>query len=637
MSDLQHITRQPGHITLNSQPYELAVDPKTKEMAWNENPVVRGGTPKNAPGLTHIKLSEDSWLSEQVLESWHMGMGDIDHSEENTYHWGDNVDASEPGYVILGPLRVQTTIGAAAAADPVGYVEIGSRLYALWGRYIRELGTLNGTVTDTADKDFGAGSNVTDAKFFNNNILVALDNSEVFQSRASGAAPGTYTAAAAGLTADFFTVTESFLYRVDSDGSNTRVVSCPVASNPLTAASWSSEVDVGSGTGIAFTDLEAYGFQVMIGKQDGVYITNRLGFAPNILDELKIYVNAANGRGMQKYSGNMYIPHLRGLFRYDGNTIQPVGLEKLNSHSHNNLGPIAGVYRALTTDGTWLYVSVWNGTDTYILRYKEQNANNNLYGIWHAMAQWAGNQVTGMHVSGLTTSPSLWTSSTTNELISRFFLPASGNTAIQDTTYQYAASGTIYLGRYYMGSDTTSKVFTEIVTEGDNLAVSNETLTVSYKTAAAVPWVSTGFTSLSAVTTSPTTQSVNTSGQFLELSVAFARGSTNTNSPVLRRIIIRAIQRTEYVRFITAKVKVEAPSQDFGRGIFPANSRDTAQTTYTRLRNLEAGTSALTLIDPWGVSRSVYLAGPIEVNPIEIAPDLEPEYIATIRLVQQPS
>ena len=637
MADFPHVPRQSGHITLDSKPYEIVRDEKTGELSWEENPVPRGGTPENAPGLRHIRMSEDSWLSEQVLESWHMGMGDIDHSEEDTYHWGDNTDATEPGHVVLGPLRTQLTIGVTAGGDPVGFAEIGSRLYALWSRYIRQIDTPSGTPADTADKDFGASSHVSDAKIFRNALLVALGNTEVFQSRATGAAPGTYSTADSGLTADYFTVIESFLYRVDSDTSNSRVISCPVSDSPLTAANWSSEVDIGTGTGISFTDLEAYGFQVLIAKQDGVYITNRAGFAPNLLDELRNYVNAANGRSIQKYSSNMYIPHLRGLFRYDGNNIQPIGLERLSSHSHTNLGPISGVYRSLTSDGTWLYVSMWNGTDTYILRYREQSQSGKLLGIWHSMAIWSGNEVTGSYVSGLTTSPSIWLSSTTNELVSRFLLPTTGRSAIQDSTYTYAASGTIYLGRYYMGSDTTNKVFTEIVVEGDNLASSNETLTIGYRTSSSLPWVSTGFTDLAAISSSPTTQSIDTSGSFLELRVALARGATTTETPILRRILLRAIQRTTYVRYITCKVKVEMNSQEFGRSVFPSTSRDTPQTTYGRLRALEAGTSKLTLMDPFGVSRDVYLAGPIEIETIEVAPDMEPEFVATIHLVQDPS
>ena len=75
--------------------------------------------------------------------------------------------------------------------------------------------------TDTADKDFGASSLSQDAKIFRNQAHIALGNGEPFQVRASGAAPGSYTVAASSLTADFFAVTEEFLYRAFSDGSVT--------------------------------------------------------------------------------------------------------------------------------------------------------------------------------------------------------------------------------------------------------------------------------------------------------------------------------------------------------------------------------------------------------------------------------
>ena len=640
MADLTSVDvlMHPGTIVLNGVPYQVATkDPKTSELEWDEQPVINGSEPKPGPGLTHTRVpgTKYAWISEQVLDSWHMGLGDILLTEPGTYHWGDNVDGTEPGQVILGPLRTELTIAATAGGDPVGFFELGGRMYAIWSRYIREIGTLSGTPTDTADVDFGAGEHVSDVKIFRNAAMVALGGADAFQSRATGAAPGTYTAADSTLTADYFAVTEAFLYRADADGSNTRVVSCPTSSSPLTAANWSSEIDVGGDSGVSFTDLESFGYQVLVGKRDGVYNTNRLGFTPNMLEELKEYVDAANGRGMHRHGGMMYIPHLRGLIRYDGGGSQTVGLEKLQGHGHTNLGPINGVYRALTSDGTWLYVAVWNGTDTYILKYKEIVRGESVLGVWHNLGVWAANQVTGMHVTGLSgTNPSLWLASTTNELVSRYFLPASSKSPIQDTGYTYAASGTIYMGKLYMGSDVNNKVFTEVTIEGDNLAVGAETLTMSYRTSAAVPWVTTGFTATTAVTSSPTTLTLNAAGRFLETNVALARGSTTTKTPVLRRMLIRCIQFVDFMRHITVKVLLTTGPQVL-EGAVMAENIQTTEGAYAVLRALENSTTALTLKDPFGSTRTVYVVDPITVETFEGLPGEEAIVIATIHLVEQ--
>lgn len=619
----EHILSNPGDVVINGVPYQLDVNPRSNppnQLAWEEEPILNGTEPKPGPGLKHTRVpgSDYAWLSEQVIESMHLGMGDALDYEEATYHFAQNVDASEPGAVTLGPLRTELTVGVTAGGDPVGYFELGGRLYALWSRYIREIGTLSGTPTDTADKDFGSGEHVSDAKIFRNAAMIALGNADVFQSRATGAAAGTYSTAEAGLTADYFAVTEEFLYRADSDNSNSRVVSCPTSLSPLVAVNWSAEIDVGGGAQASFTDLEAFGYQILIGREDGVYRTNRLGFAPNILDEFKGMEDTANARQMKKALGNMYIPHLRGMFRYDGKSPQLVGLEKLFSHNHTNLGPVAGVYQATAGDGQWLYVALWNGTDTYIMKYREMNVGSELRGVWHPYAYWAANQVTGLHVSGLSgTNSSLWASSTTNELISRWFLPAAARNMLQDSGYTYATAGTIWLPRLYMGSMENTKYFTEVRVEADNLSA-DETLTFAYRTTVSFPWSasSPAYTALSALTATGT-QTIGASGNFIEPRIAFARGSTTTKTPVLRRITIHAIQVMRWVQHIKCRIILPPDAQSLpgGHEVGSVDVR-TARTTLVALRTLESSATPFTVVDPQGVDRNVILVDRVDATAI---------------------
>ena len=633
----EHVLFHPGSIILNGVPYELDLDPKTMQMSWVEEPILNGTAPKPGPGLKHTPIGEAAWLSEQVIDSYDMGMGDALDYEENTYHYGTDVDPSEPGALVLGPLRTQLTIAVAPGNDPAGYFELGGRLYLVWGRYIREIGALSGTPTDTADRDFGAGLLSTDAAIFRNAAIIALGNATPLQSRATGAAAGTYTVAPASLTADFVTVTEEFLYRAFSDGSVTQVAACPQDSSPLTAANWSAPVDIGGDSGLAFTDLKTFGYQVIVGKRDGAYRTNRLGFAPNIIDEFKAYPDAANARKMNSYAQKFYIPHLRGLLRYDGRGIRRVGLEALSTHSHANLGPVNGVYRALVSDGQWQYVAVWNGTDTYILKYHEITAaDGTLRAVWHSHAVWSANQVTALHVTGLSgTNPSLWASSVTNNLISRFFLPAAGRVATQDSGYTYAVSGILYLPRLYFGSEENQKLFTEIVVEADNLTAFAELVTIAYRTTDNFPWSATSpaFTSLADISSSPSTQVVNVAGRFIEPRVTIARGGTTTETPVLRRIKIRAIQRIPYLRHIRAHIKLPPDAQSLEGDIGSVDIRS-PETSYAALRALEAGTTALTLIDPWGVSRVVYLVSKVHTPAVLYADHEEPHITAEIHLIE---
>lgn len=638
----EHILTHPGDILINGVPYQLDVNPRSNppnQLAWEEEPVLDGTPPAPGPGLKHTPIpnAQYAWLSEQVLDSFHLGMGDALNYDEHTYHYAQDVDAGEPNVVTLGPLRTQLTITVTAGGDPVGYFELGGRLYLLWSRFIRELGTLSGTPTDTADIDLGASQHVSDAKIFRNAAVVALGSGAVFRSRASGAAPGTYTSADSGLTADYFTVTEEFLYRVDSDNSNSRVGSCATSDSPLTAANWSAEIDIGGGSAASFTDLETFGYQVLVGREDGVFRTNRLGFAPNLLDEFKGMEDTANARQMKKAFGNMYIPHLRGMFRYDGRgPMQLVGLEKLYSHNHSNLGPVAGVYQATATDGQWLYVALWNGTDTYIMKYREMTVGDELRGVWHPYAYWSANQVTALHVTGLSgTNSSLWASSTTNELISRWFLPAAARSQVGDSGYTYATSGTIWLPRLYMGSRENTKYFTEVDIEADNLSAT-ETLTFGYRTTVNFPWSasSPSFTDLAALTATGT-QTIGASGRFIEPRIAFARGGTTTETPAMRRVTIKAIQVAPWRNHYKCRVIV-SPDDLYLQGGETVGAIDdqTPETTLDALRALESSASTITVIDPRGESHTVLLVDRVEVTAIAVEGHVEPRAVATLHFVE---
>lgn len=638
MASSEHILAHPGDIIINGVPYKLDINPRSNppnQLAWEEEPILRGSEPKAEKNLTHTRIGTNAWLSEQIIDTWDDGMGDAIRYEHGTYHYGDNVDASYPGQVILSPLRSELTVGVSAGTDPTGFFFQDGRLYAQWGRYIREIDNFADNMTDTADKDFGAGRQVKDAKLFNAVAVVALGNGEVFQTRAAGAAPGTYATAAAGLTADFFAVNESFLYRADSDSSNSLVYACDMGDDPTLAASWSAPVSVG-GNVASFTDLETYGFQLLIGRIDGLYRTNRLGFTPNLMEEFKALISTANGLHMVKFSDVMIIPYFRGVLRYDGTRIQEIGPDKLGG-----IGPVFGIYWASTSDAKWYYGAIHNGTDTYIVRYTEKNGK----GIWHTYTTWTSNQVTGLYIHAPvsnTGTPYLMASSTTNELISRWILTVDTAHPFQTSSaYTYAASGNLFMPRIYMGSQENTKRFLDVVVEGDDLSAT-ETLAFKYRVTASIPWSSSSpaFTTLVTATSSPTTTALNVSGIFIEPLITFARQSSPaTVTPVLRRIKIRALQFPTFYRSVKCRIVLPPDAYAYEGGDTIGSIDDnTPETSYGLLRTLRATSSSFTVIDPWGVSRTMYIASAERAQPIlPDDPHEEPKLVIELMLVEAPS
>ena len=630
----EHILTHPGDIVINGVPYKLDINPRSNppnQLAWEEEPILRGSEPKSERGLSHVRIAPNAWLSEQIIDTYHMGVHNPLWYEYGTYHYSEGIDASKEGYAVLAPLQTTVAIAVSPGTEPNGFFLQDGRFYVEWGRYIRQIDTPSGTPTEAADKDFGAGVEVRDVKLFNSVAVVALGSGQVFETRAAGAAPGTYAAAAAGLTADFFETNESFLYRADSDGSNSLVYACAQGDDPTLAASWGAPIEVGGDATASFTDLKSYGFQILIARSDGLYRTNRQGFTPNLIEAWRNLRSSVNGKQMVVAGNDLYVPYVRGMQLFDGRVMHPIGLPKIDV--------LGGVYHAGTSDEDKAYFALDDGDETWIVTANRKGDEV----IWHTFVKWNSNQVRGLFLwedgPGLPGFPQLWATSTTNDLVSRWILNPNLNNQIM-SAIDVAASGLMYIPRLYMGSEENTKRFLDVVVEGDNMS-STETIAFAYRTTSNIPWStsSPAFTTLVTATTSPTTTALNVAGLFIEPRITMARGSTVTETPLLRRIKIRALQFPTFYRSVKCSIVLPPDAQAYEGGETIGSIDDnTTETSYGVLRTLRANSSSFTVIDPWGVSRTMYIASAERAQPILPGdPHEEPNVVIELVLVEAPS
>jgi hypothetical protein len=133
--------------------------------------------------------------------------------------------------------------------------------------------------------------------------------------------------------------------------------------------------------------------------------TGDTGGVPSpILDRRGAIPDPDSGRSMRVWNGRLFIPTAKGLYMWvefngqQGGTLVAVGPESIPG----NNGPARGKCVLYTGDNDWLYASFWNGTDSYVMkgRLPESNEQTDFRMIWHAACPFIEDeQVTALHVT----------------------------------------------------------------------------------------------------------------------------------------------------------------------------------------------------------------------------------------------
>ena len=180
------------------------------------------------------------------LHPWTWGLGP-DRLRRGGGYSKANADASNEGLLLFPPKL--NTLTLTNATTPAKAIPFDSQLFILGGRYME---AINGSQTVFEDKDFGASKACVDAAVFNNELIVAMGETEKIWKRSIGAnISGTANAA---VTSDNTTLTDTRLAltinayvgaTVTCNG-KTMVVTSNTAT-VFTGASWSGGGNPGNG------------------------------------------------------------------------------------------------------------------------------------------------------------------------------------------------------------------------------------------------------------------------------------------------------------------------------------------------------------------------------------------------------
>lgn len=237
----------------------------------------------------------------------------------DTYTDSSDVDASNKGILVPSPLSVAVTL--TNGNFPTKLVEFNSLIFILGGRYMYYYNPADNTVTE--DKDFGVGKAAVDMAVFNNELVVAMGESEKIYTRNTA---GTWTQATDNTFAIALGVVNSLLWRAESTN---KISNCITA--PRTLTSWvpasPNQYTVGSTTYAINTIIDFNG-QVWVGKADGMYSATSTWLFENQTPQLVRYPHTDNCKGAFVAQGALWTPSAAGLLRVKGGTSLPFGPEK---------------------------------------------------------------------------------------------------------------------------------------------------------------------------------------------------------------------------------------------------------------------------------------------------------------------
>ena len=224
----------------------------------------------------------------------------------NTYspHLGDAVDPTYEG-VIVPPLARQGVTGLEATA--VKQIQFNSEVFVIGGRYIDKI--TSGHVR-SQDKDLGAAKSAVDACVFNNELIVAMGESEKIWKRNTS---GTWAQATDDTFAIALGVAGDRLWRA---ASTNQISSCATA--PLTLASWTpadpNEYVVGDSS-FAVKQIIDYGGVPWAIKQDGAYQPDPTAKYRNQTPQMVKHPHPDNGRWAFTAWGYLWVIASGGLLR----------------------------------------------------------------------------------------------------------------------------------------------------------------------------------------------------------------------------------------------------------------------------------------------------------------------------------
>jgi hypothetical protein len=567
-----------------------------------------------------------------VWHTGHLGYGDAKQQQEGRYHYSVDMDARFPEQIIPGP-KVHTL--ATTATAPINRIlEYRGQLYALGGRYLFSVQRDNTLVTE---KDLGAGKVATDAAIFNQKMYVGMGFAEPFwewdlsnwgiwnQSLWNGGDIWRSTGEAwAQATGSYYNKIAIFKDRMWANVSRFQVKS--VSADPKVAGNWTGAYRVGD-PGLDITSLIEFGNTLYIGKADALYALGSDGRAICVTPEMRSPISIDNCVNATAWHGLLWVPHQRGLW-----AIQRIGEEGFtvlsvtpgaNAVAEN---PVRGTVTAMVGDNRWLYVTVRNGQDSYLLAGREpmQSEMASEQMIWHPLAKLEGVRCGAMCISGGWENPRLWLGLGTK--LGYIVLPRHGDNPLMDANCQYNTNGSITFPAHSWQAPVTRKVFkgVEVLAEG----LSSQRYLDCYYRANRQSWLYAGRVNLPPRNSLRFAENGIPANQ-LEIRLTYSAQAADT-PVVIRDVVVRGAERPTACELITCVIRC-ADNLPLNTG---AVSNRKAADILTQLKYLSTKDRAVKLKDTTGAERYVLVLPGIEEIESEQEGTQERELLLVVRMAE---
>lgn len=592
-----------------------------------------------------------------AFDSGHAGWGEARRRTPNRYAFGRNVDARFGGQITLAPLLTAVDCSAARtgttapAANPVGFYEFpagsSTTVYFAWGQYVVAVADTASPITVSQKSDFraAAGLNlanavITQVAVFDRNAHLASYNTSdgTAHTLIRHTADATLAAGNAGTEYDAIVTsadsTGAVLYAVKRESSLTQIDKLTAGANPTDTANWTDNgIQLGD-PGEICRWLTAFRWQVFASQPNGLHAFDEGLNSVNILPDLRFYRNATNGQQALVWHGKLYVPHVRGLFAYDGNNVESVGPVHGLTLGRDTDSRRFGYPTALVGDADWLYVAMWNGTDTYVFAGQEGEGGGLVWHPWLYLS--AVGPVTCLYITAQPSGmPRLLLGSKTEATALEWCeLPRADN-PLQDPPTSYAASGTFITSTHDAGLPGITMTFEDVVVEVDNLhgtttdAGEQRYITIEYRMADTDSWTSLGDVLAGTNSATNVIQTLrpasDTTGRTVQFRVTFNRGTNTDETPVLRTLKARVIKRLTRTELTNLSVQLRDGLLDrFGHEI-----NESAASWRAFLKSLESEATPFTVGDPLGDSLTVLLEGDIKFEESAQFDNQQPEIVAT--------
>jgi hypothetical protein len=377
-----------------------------------------------------------------------------------------NGDVTFPGS-FRHPPRLNT-VTLTNGNNPFQFKAFDDVIFILGGRYMYYVDPA--TNTSTEDKDFGVGKAAVSMEVFNNELVVAMGESEKIWTRS---AAGVWTQATDNTFAIAFGVVDSKLYRGEEVNQLSNAITAP-----MTLTSWvpsdGNEYTVGDTTYAIHTIVDFQG-AVWVGKGDGMYAADPTFVFHNQTPQIKSNPHADNCKGAWVAHSSLWVPFVNGLLRIRLGSSLPYGPEITWRRD----------YRYWTRGGVEhngnIYIIVTDEADvgeTTIYKMVPLDLKRSAY-TYHEWAR-LGNTTNGLAITASSkgTNPEIFV--THGNDVKYLKLGRGGGADIDDTNYEYGTAAEVESGRMMAGSDLsilTCLVGIEVVCD---YSAANESLTAQY-------------------------------------------------------------------------------------------------------------------------------------------------------------